>query len=90
MLGTCFVKLLIVSKNQIKNLFQLNYLLALYKTRSTHVNINIELDKFLTQNLKYQFAYSLEYYHTIENFLIIKSRSFNDNIILISNMQSIQ
>lgn len=88
MLGTCFVKLLIVSKNQIKNLFQLNYLLALYKTRK--YDINIELDKFLTQNLKYQFAYSLEYYHTIENFLIIKSRSFNDNIILISNMQSIQ
>lgn len=88
MLGTCFVKLLIVSKNQIKNLFQLNYLLVLYKTRK--YDINIELDKFLTQNLKYQFAYSLEYYHTIENFLIIKSRSFNDNIILISNMQSIQ
>lgn len=88
MLGTCFAKLLIVSKNQIKNLFQLNYLLALYKTRK--YDINIELDKFLTQNLKYQFAYSLEYYHTIENFLIIKSRSFNDNIILISNMQSIQ
>lgn len=88
MLGTCFVKLLIVSKNQIKNLFQLNYLLALYKTRK--YDTNIELDKFLTQNLKYQFAYSLEYYHTIENFLIIKSRSFNDNIILISNMQSIQ
>lgn len=88
MLGTCFVKLLIVSKNRIKNLFQLNYLLALYKTRK--YDINIELDKFLTQNLKYQFAYSLEYYHTIENFLIIKSRSFNDNIILISNMQSIQ
>lgn len=82
------MKLLIVSKNQIKNLFQLNYLLALYKTRK--YDINIELDKFLTQNLKYQFAYSLEYYHTIENFLIIKSRSFNDNIILISNMQSIQ
>lgn len=88
MLGTCFVKLLIVSKNRIKNLFQLNYLLGLYKTRK--YDINIELDKFLTQNLKYQFAYSLEYYHTIENFLIIKSRSFNDNIILISNMQSIQ
>lgn len=88
MLGTCFAKLLIVSKNRIKNLFQLNYLLALYKTRK--YDINIELDKFLTQNLKYQFAYSLEYYHTIENFLIIKSRSFNDNIILISNMQSIQ
>lgn len=88
MLGTCFVKLLIVSKNQIKNLFQLNYLLVLYKTRK--YDTNIELDKFLTQNLKYQFAYSLEYYHTIENFLIIKSRSFNDNIILISNMQSIQ
>lgn len=88
MLGTCFVKLLIVSKNRIKNLFQLNYLLALYKTRK--YDTNIELDKFLTQNLKYQFAYSLEYYHTIENFLIIKSRSFNDNIILISNMQSIQ
>lgn len=82
------MKLLIVSKNQIKNLFQLNYLLALYKTRK--YDTNIELDKFLTQNLKYQFAYSLEYYHTIENFLIIKSRSFNDNIILISNMQSIQ
>lgn len=88
MLGTCFAKLLIVSKNRIKNLFQLNYLLALYKIRK--YDINIELDKFLTQNLKYQFAYSLEYYHTIENFLIIKSRSFNDNIILISNMQSIQ
>lgn len=88
MLGTCFAKLLIVSKNRIKNLFQLNYLLALYKTRK--YDTNIELDKFLTQNLKYQFAYSLEYYHTIENFLIIKSRSFNDNIILISNMQSIQ
>lgn len=88
MLGTCFVKLLIVSKNRIKNLFQLNYLLVLYKTRK--YDTNIELDKFLTQNLKYQFAYSLEYYHTIENFLIIKSRSFNDNIILISNMQSIQ
>lgn len=56
MLGTCFVKLLIVSKNQIKNLFQLNYLLALYKTRK--YDTNIELDKFLTQNLKYQFAYS--------------------------------
>lgn len=82
------MKLLIVSKNQIKNLFQLNYLLVLYKTRK--YDTNIELDKFLTQNLKYQFAYSLEYYHTIENFLIIKSRSFNDNIILISNMQSIQ